>query len=90
MQHALAHRANVGSSVIHPRSRASAVRCRAAATAVKTPEKFIPPWRDCFAVLQQKGLRTVSPDEAKKLMDSGKWVLLDVRCAWACVSGCFV
>jgi hypothetical protein len=41
-------------------------------------------------VLQQKGLRTVSPEEAKQLMDSGNWVLLDVRCAWACVGGCIL
>lgn len=64
-----------------------AVRCRAAATAVKTPEKFIPPWRDCFGTLSKKGLRTVAPEEAQELLATGKWVLLDVRCV---VEGCFI
>lgn len=69
------------STRICPASRARSlhtVRCRAA-TAVKTPEKFIPPWRDCFSVLNSKGLRTVAPEEAQELLATGKWVLLDVR-----------
>jgi len=87
MQHALAHRAPMGAMV----SRSRAVRCRAATkstTAVKTPDKFIPPWRDCYQVLKSKGVRTIAPEEAQQLMSTGEWVLLDVRCAWACGSGC--
>lgn len=59
------------------------MRCRAATRpptgAVKTPEKFIPPWRDCYTSLREKGLRTVSPEEANELLATGDWVLLDVR-----------
>lgn len=72
--------------VIHGQSR-KAILCRAA-TAVKTPDKFIPPWRDCFGVLNKKGLRTVAPEEAKQLLASGKWVLLDVRCERDGGNGC--
>lgn len=55
------------------------MRCRATATPIKTPEKFIPPWRDCYAALKQQGLRTVSAEEAKQLVATGDWVLVDVR-----------
>jgi hypothetical protein len=66
----------------HARSRGLRLRVHAqAATAVKTPAKFIPPWRDCYEVLRNKGLRTVAPEEAKDLLASGDWVLIDVRCA---------
>lgn len=62
------------------RSRLSSVRVKAATQqAVKTPDKFIPPWRDCFNVLQQKGLRTVAPEEAAEMLATGQWVLVDVR-----------
>lgn len=53
------------------------LRTRAAATSAA--EKFIPPWRDCFNDLKDKGLKTVSPEEAAELLATGKWVLLDVR-----------
>lgn len=78
MYHALAHRAPLGSMV----RRSSTVRCRAAtksSTVVKTPDKFIPPWRDCYQHLKSKGLRTVAPEEAQQLLATGDWVLLDVR-----------
>lgn len=79
MQQALAHRAPVG-GMMGRSCRGRTVRVNAATQqAVKTPDKFIPPWRDCFGVLQQKGLRTVDPKEAKQLMDKGDWVLIDVR-----------
>jgi hypothetical protein len=67
------------------------VRVQAATQqAVKTPEKFIPPWRDCFSLLQQKGLRTVAPEEAQEMLATGNWVLIDVRCVlvFVCMHVC--
>lgn len=63
----------------------------AAQQAVKTPEKFIPPWRDCFGLLQQKGLRTVAPEEAQEMLATADWVLVDVRCVSvaACMGLCW-
>lgn len=39
-------------------------------------------------MLKSKGVRTIAPEEAQQLMSTGEWVLLDVRCARACGSGC--
>jgi rhodanese-related sulfurtransferase len=50
-----------------------------ATKAVAAPDRFIAKWTDCYADLKKKGLRTVSPEEAAKLLKTGKWVLLDVR-----------
>ena len=39
-----------------------------------------PTWcAQCFDYLRSKGLKTVSPEEASKLVESGEWVLVDVR-----------
>ena len=54
-------------------------RCRVTAKAVAVPDRFIPKWTDCYAGLKKKGLRTMSPEEAAKLLETGDWVLLDVR-----------
>lgn len=54
-------------------------RCRVTAKAVAVPDRFIPKWTDCYAGLKKKGLRTVSPEEAAELLQTGDWVLLDVR-----------
>lgn len=81
MQHALARRApSTGVRPANRPLRLSSVRVQAATQqAVKTPDKFIPPWRDCFSLLQQKGLRTVAPEEAQEMLATGNWVLIDVR-----------
>lgn len=42
-------------------------------------DKFIPPWRDVYHDLKSKGLRTISPEEAAKLIKTGDWVVVDVR-----------
>lgn len=70
-------RAGAAAQRVTRQSRALSLRTQAAATAAA--EKFIPPWRDCFNDLQDKGLKTVSPEEAAELLATGKWVLLDVR-----------
>jgi rhodanese-related sulfurtransferase len=70
-------RAGAAAQRVTRQSRALSLRTQAAATAAA--EKFIPPWRDCFNDLQDKGLNTVSPEEAAELLATGKWVLLDVR-----------
>jgi hypothetical protein len=51
------------------------VACRAAVAT----DRFIPKWPDCYENLKAKGLKTISPEEAAKLLETGKWVLLDVR-----------
>ncbi len=39
----------------------------------------IPKWHDVFVYLKDKQLPTVSPEQAQEMLDSGDWVLVDVR-----------
>lgn len=38
-----------------------------------------PVWQVVFETLQAKNLRTVAPEDASQMLESGNWVLLDVR-----------
>uniref|UniRef100_A0A7S0RIG6 Rhodanese domain-containing protein n=1 Tax=Chlamydomonas leiostraca TaxID=1034604 RepID=A0A7S0RIG6_9CHLO len=62
------------------RSRAPAFS-RARAVSVRAQrEGKLPKWDFVFEYLTKtKGLKTVAPEDAKVMVDSGKWVLVDVR-----------
>eukprot|EP00879_Flechtneria_rotunda_P021178 GHRR01022310.1.p1 GENE.GHRR01022310.1~~GHRR01022310.1.p1 ORF type:complete len:152 (+),score=21.28 GHRR01022310.1:351-806(+) len=81
MQQALARRGCTG--IVVTRTLVSNTRlrpCRAVATKAAAKDNvFIPPWKDVFRTLKESGLRTISPEEASELLNSGTWVLLDVR-----------
>lgn len=54
-------------------------RVPAAPRAAGDAGRFIPRWSTCFEALRSKGLETVSAEEAARLVQSGEWVLVDVR-----------
>jgi len=60
------------------RGRASAFG-RARCVAVRAEQGRVPKWEIVHKVLMDKGLRSVTPEDAKAMADSGKWVLVDVR-----------
>ncbi|GBF99753.1 hypothetical protein Rsub_12528 [Raphidocelis subcapitata] len=64
--------------VLRPSAR-RAERVRAAAAAPAATERFIPRWRECYEYLRGKGLQTIAPKEASKLVAGGEWVVVDVR-----------
>lgn len=52
--------------------------CRRSVISHAGPAK-LPRWPEVYTYLAGKGVKSISPQEAKALVDGGEWVLVDVR-----------
>jgi len=57
----------------------SVLIARAAPPVAVDAGRFIPRWSQCFSYLRKERLETVSPEAAARLVESGEYVLVDVR-----------